>query len=235
MKKKIVALALVVAVAAMLAAGLTLAYFTDTAEAENVMVMGKVDIALNEKQRDANGIFEDFVNDKMLLPAVGSAVLDGDVYHADLKNVIDKFVSVTNNGNTGAYVRVALAFEQGSLELTKFLDLIKLNTNTTAWTWTQPVEIVVGGEDYVMYVATHTAEVAKNTTTADCLRQFYLAPAATQEDAAAIDGNDDGKYEILVMAQAVQADGFSDAATALDAAFGALSAAAHPFAVTVTP
>ncbi len=48
MKKKIVTLALVAALVAVVAVGATLAYFTDTADAENVFTVGKVKIELTE-------------------------------------------------------------------------------------------------------------------------------------------------------------------------------------------
>lgn len=48
MKKKIVVLAIVACLALTAIAGASLAYFTDTEEAENVFTSGKVDITLNE-------------------------------------------------------------------------------------------------------------------------------------------------------------------------------------------
>lgn len=50
MKKKIAALVLVIALAATAVIGGTLAYFTDTDEAENVFTVGNVDIALTETE-----------------------------------------------------------------------------------------------------------------------------------------------------------------------------------------
>lgn len=53
MKKKIVSLCLVVALLAVAVVGGTLAYFTDTDDAVNVMTSGKADIIQNEQQRVA--------------------------------------------------------------------------------------------------------------------------------------------------------------------------------------
>ena len=53
MKKKIIALCLIVALAATAVIGGTLAYFTDTDEATNVFTTGNVDITLTEPNWDA--------------------------------------------------------------------------------------------------------------------------------------------------------------------------------------
>lgn len=47
-----------------------------------------------------------------------------------------------------------------------------------------------------------------------------MTSAATNEDCVKLDGNKNGKYDILVLSQAVQTAGFADAQTALDTAFG---------------
>ena len=52
------------------------------------------------------------------------------------------------------------------------------------------------------------------------LAQVYLQAKATNEDMEAIDGNNNGTLDILVLSQAVQAAGFDSAAEALDSAFG---------------
>ena len=55
MKKKIVSLALVASLLALVIVGGTLAYFTDTESAENTFVVGNVDIDLTEPSwRDSN-------------------------------------------------------------------------------------------------------------------------------------------------------------------------------------
>lgn len=55
MKKKIIALCLVVALAVLAIGGATLAYFTDTDAAKNAFTMGKVDIVLDEAPVDVSG------------------------------------------------------------------------------------------------------------------------------------------------------------------------------------
>lgn len=55
MKKKIISLCLVIALVATAIAGATLAYFTDTDDAENVFTVGNVDIDLTEPSWDDDG------------------------------------------------------------------------------------------------------------------------------------------------------------------------------------
>lgn len=55
MKKKVVTLCLVLALAAIAIAGGTIAYFTDTANADNVFTVGNVDITLTEPNWEGQG------------------------------------------------------------------------------------------------------------------------------------------------------------------------------------
>ncbi|MBE5796385.1 MAG: leucine-rich repeat domain-containing protein [Clostridiales bacterium] len=84
--------------------------------------------------------------------------------------------------------------------------------------------------NYVVAVATYKNVLPNggddiNTTSAS-LRQVLLDSSATNEDVAALGK----KYGIFVVAQAVQAQGFGDASTALDAGFGTVDISKHPFA-----
>ena len=73
MKKKIVSICLVAVIAVMAIAGASLAYLTDTDDADNVFEVGNVQIELVEQQRDENGGLEAFEDNKILMPIVGSA------------------------------------------------------------------------------------------------------------------------------------------------------------------
>lgn len=109
MKKKIMAMCLVIAMAATAVIGGTLAYFTDTDEATNTFTLGDVKIQLNEQQRiDKEKLYdeenlEDFEDQIQLLPLVDT----NDKYHDP--NYIDKIVTVTNTGKTPAYIRTIYA------------------------------------------------------------------------------------------------------------------------------
>lgn len=93
MKKKILALGLCVAMLAIAVIGGTLAYFTDTDYATNVMVTGNVQIVQNEHERDENGELIPFEDDKPLFPATGDADGNGwiDTYTGSIN---DKTIKV---------------------------------------------------------------------------------------------------------------------------------------------
>lgn len=95
MKKKIIILCLVMALAATAVVGGTLAYFTDTADAiPNVVTLGNIEIVLTEE----------FDNTQILVPAV-----DG-----DQDNYLWKVGMIENTGNIDAYVRLVVAIQHSA-------------------------------------------------------------------------------------------------------------------------
>lgn len=111
-KKKLLALGMVAALGTTAVVGGTLAYFTDTDSAENVMTVGKVDIELLEHQRSEDGTkLVDFVDGTKLLPIVESAQTDEkDAFGLTTSgNYVDKIVRVKNIGSEEAFVRVLVA------------------------------------------------------------------------------------------------------------------------------
>lgn len=172
------------------------------------------------------------------------------------KNAVDKFVTVENTGMTDTYVRTLIAFEMGSTTEEEFGELISSSDRSTknnedlGSPWYQvPVGVItVDGNSYYLYeYIYHGAKLGDGSirhekgilpagdTTYPSLAQVYLSHTATNEDCEALDGNNNGTYDILVLSQAVQADGFDDAVTALDAAFGDITVTNHPFeGATVT-
>ena len=125
MKKKIIALCLAAVIAVTAIASVTLAYLTDTDEAENVFTMGNVKIQQLEYERvkDANGAktneIQLFTNNQKVFPAVydipgtpGKTPLtvNGSEFQIrNFPNYVDKMVCVGNVGNSDAYVRVIVA------------------------------------------------------------------------------------------------------------------------------
>lgn len=227
MKKKIVAFMLVIAMLAIAIAGGTLAYFTDTETAKNVMAIGSVDIEQIEQERNENGALVAFTQNKPIVPAVGApeweakpiAVGGGNQKVFDVENVIDKFVFVENKGKSDAYVRTIIAIEAPNYDPN---DLIHVNMNNTVGvTMSNFAPVDINGVQYVYAVFTYTEELAPTAKTPVSLAQVYLDPKTTQADVAAYNGD----WSILALSQAVQADGFGDAATALNAGFGEVTAA----------
>ena len=95
-KKKILVLALTIAMVAILAVGGSLAYLTDTKTATNTFTVGNVKIDLIEQQKGANGPV-DFEQNKVLKPGKSN---DG--------NAVSKIVTVKNTGANDAWVWVEL-------------------------------------------------------------------------------------------------------------------------------
>ncbi|MBQ6808684.1 MAG: hypothetical protein IJP07_05965, partial [Firmicutes bacterium] len=155
------------------------------------------------------------------------------------KNAQDKFVTVENTGKTDAYVRTIIAFESGSLTPTEFDNVISTSSFMTAqgvWKVNDIGTVAIAGNNYFVceYIYNGAAHdslggvhangvLPAGDPTYHSLAQVYMKATATNEDCEAIDGNQNGTYDILVLSQAVQADGFADAQTALDTAFGKVS------------
>ncbi|MDO4567453.1 MAG: SipW-dependent-type signal peptide-containing protein [Clostridia bacterium] len=111
MKKKLIAISLAVAILAVTAIGVSIAYFTDTDNETNTFTMGNVIIDLIEQQRDEEGTaLETFEQDKFLVPIVGSAQDPADANGLPTAaNYVDKVVTVENTGSLDAYVRAYFA------------------------------------------------------------------------------------------------------------------------------
>ena len=113
-------------------------------------------------------------------------------------------------------------------------------SSTMPWIKYEIGKIVVDNNTYTLfeYVYRGASDVNRHVngilpagdTTYPSLCQVYLKHNATNEDMVAIDGNGNGTLDILVVSQAVQVDGFADAETALNAAFGDITTTNHPWA-----
>lgn len=120
MKKKIVVIALIVALVAVLAVG-TAAYFTAEDTATNVIISGSVSIKLHEMAKTDDGELKPFEN--------GQGVMPG--------SVVSKIVTVENTGSGTAWVRISV---EKSIELAEGregetdLGLISFDLNTESWT-----------------------------------------------------------------------------------------------------
>ena len=238
MKKKIVSLALAVCLIAIAAVG-TLAYFTDTDEAENTFTTGKVDITLNET----------FTQESKLLPGKDIA----------------KIVNVTNN-KEDAYVRLHIAFPADTIYygendgVQEYNNLVHFNQKYASmvageWNWTPTAAGAtydaahpgypgngtnyntyttnIGGVEYRVFVVTYMTRLEKGENTdTDAIFQVYLDKYADTDDGktytapAGIDyrtkalSSNLNNYKIYVVAEGCQAEGFNDAYTALNTSFG---------------
>ena len=150
-----------------------------------------------------------------------------DVFPA--KNVQDKFVVVENTGSSDAYVRTIVAFEAGSLAEEEWYKVIKYSAHFT-WKETQDWFVTeINGNNYYLVefvyngyqdVQHPNGVLTPGDFTYNSLAQVYMFDTATNEDVEALDGNNNGTFDILVLSQAVQTAGFENANSALDEGFG---------------
>lgn len=273
--KKVLALALSLALIATLAISGTVAYLQDTDEDVNTMTLGNVKIEQHEYERAKNDdgtlktdtidgktsyVLKDFTQGKPLLPTTeidenGNPINHGagdwdpttvrmsqvDSYGGmqvfQSENAQDKFVTVENKGKTDAYVRTIVAFESGTATAEEWDNLISSFYHST-WDKKEPFGPVdVNGNNYMIVEYVYKGGklnddscrhengiLPAGDTSYPNLSQVYMHATATNEDMEKLDGNNNGTYDIIVLSQAVQAQGFADAKTALDTAFGAANA-----------
>lgn len=252
MKKRIVTIALVVALVAIAAVG-TLAYFTDTDDATNTFVVGNVSIDLIEEERDGNGGTKEFTQEKKLYPIVGSAQGEKDALGMPIaKNYVDKMVTIENTGSEKAYIRayfaIPSALDDGYETFNAGLNVLHFNfgnkvvngaissTEGVEWIWTHGSKwnyfetTLSDGIKYNVYYADYYQAVDAGATTEQLIQGVYLDKSFDIKDGKAyafgkeitVDaGWDWSKVSCPVFAVACQAEGFDNAADAINAAFGA--------------
>lgn len=250
MKKKITALFLCVALAAIAIVGASLAYFTDTDNETNTFAVGNVKIDLIEQERGENGL-QPFTQNKKLSPIVGSAQGEKDeLGMPTAKNYVDKMVTVQNTGSEKAYIRayfaIPAALDDGYETFNAGMNVLHFNfgnkvvdgnitsTEGVEWNWMHDgkwnyFETTMDGVNYNVYFADYYQPVAANETTEQLICGVYLDKNVDMKDGKYIDTrypNADlsileGTVKYPVFAVAVQAEGFDTAAAAMDAAFGA--------------
>jgi len=234
MKKKLIALITAIALLAVASIGFTLAYFTDTDSAVNVLTSGNVEILLHED--NDNGLLDDeyreWLEAQPFLPGV----------------TLEKDVWVENTGTNPAYVRLFIAFPYNAK------DLMTLNwDDLTANGWTDDISgytanatydelnaetvldgdgyytVNIGTEKYIVRCLTLKDALEPGAKTADTLTSVYML---SETEAVSLDGeaveysnknvtydpdgtgpeapealkyvSEDGKVPVYIHAQAVQ-------------------------------
>ena len=217
-KKSILMAAIAVMLVAVLVVGGTLAYFTDTKSADNVFTMGNVKITLDETNiADPNG-------DRVIK----------NEYNVYPGAVVTKDPIVHNTGKNGAYVRAVVTIENGMNWLGLYNENVwtapqeaafnALINNTLGEGW-ELVDIAydMSGPDHPTsdFVATlkYTGILASGADTSAMFSQIAFPAKITGNDVTTR-VSQDGNFHIDVVAQAIQADGFTswnDAFAAFDA------------------
>lgn len=261
MKKKIIALCLVIALAATAVIGGTLAYFTDTDEETNTFTAGGVKIDLIEEERDGQGGLQEFTQDQVLMPIVGSAQGEkDDLGQPVAENYVDKIVTIENTGKSDAYVRayfaIPSALDDGYETFNAGMNVLHFNfgnedgvsTFGNQWTWTHGnnkwnyFETTIDGVAYNVYFADYYQALPAGETTEQFVSGVYLDKSFDQKDGkyyafgeevdlSGLMVNGELTVKCPVKAVAVQAAGFDSAAAAIDEAFGVNY---NPFGGTAT-
>ena len=230
MKKKVLTICLIVALAATAIIGGTLAYFTDIDKADNTFVTGNVKIELQENFGD-----NDPKTPEKLLPATGSAQA------GTLKNGITKEVTVKNIGTEDAYVRVHIAIpsvlDNGNPEFDAGKNTLHFNYTGDSigegkWDWSKSTgapyegdwnyyETTIDNIKYNVYVVTYgTALKANEITPEKAMHQVYLDSRTSNEAIDSYIKTLGENWHILVVAEGTQTAGFENAYDALNTAFG---------------
>lgn len=241
MKKKILVLCLVVALAVTAVVGGTLAYFTDTKAAENTFTVGNVKIELLESSlhRENAGVPNGATSDSELWSDVDmqgsnndSKYKAGDSFYTDEQIKADaaqykcedvklnpgesyhKMPYVVNTGANDAYIRIRVMIPAD-------LDTAVLNSSMytssamdrgefyrMAYDSTGTVER--GGIKYNVYTFTRIDPLAPGEMTYwNVWGTVHMDDDVTNEEIAQLIPN--GTFNVLVEADAIQADSFADA------------------------
>ena len=216
MKKKILILTLCIALLAVAAVGGTLAYFTDTEEVTNTFTVGNVKIELLESQLlRAEGITD------------AAIAADAEGYAAYLaqagKNIlpgisVKKAPYIRNTGSNNAYVRLRMLIP---VELVDIVTCVYTSEAVADGSVTDPVKldnVTIDGVEYAQFAVVYNEKLAPEAMTYwPVFSQVKLNEDVTSEDVA---GLTDATFNIILQADAIQADTFETAAAAF-AAFDA--------------
>lgn len=213
MKKKIISIALVVAMIAIIAAG-SFAYFTDTKNAENTFTMGNVKIVLDETNVD------DPEGDRVT----------SNKYNVYPGAVVTKDPIVHNTGENGAYIRATVnvsnwmnlvAAYYPDFEATfpneGYKDALNLLVGALGEGWSvvgvEAGDVFTIGQFDAKFILKYDGVLAAGADTT-AMFQNVTIPAGIDN------ANADSFDKVKVVAQAIQADGFDT----WEAAFAAYDA-----------
>ncbi len=196
MKKKLIAIFLCVALAAVAVVGASLAYFTDTDSEKNTFTVGNVAIDLIEEERNGNGGKQPFAQNKKLYPIVGSAQGEKDALGMPTaKNYVDKMVTIKNTGSEKAYIRayfaIPTALDDGYETFNAGMNVLHFNfgnkvvngaissTEGVEWIWMHGskwnyYETTIDGIKYNVYYADYYQAVDAGATTEQLVQGVYL-------------------------------------------------------------
>lgn len=217
-KRKILVLAMALSMAAILAMGATLAFFTSEDEVKNTMTMGNVDISLDEAPVVKDG-------DEWTADTEAERVKSNTYENVYPGAVLPKDPTVHNDGSYEAYVRVKVTVDFNKLaamqadkiifngttedsDLTEIIDI-----DTANWTYAGRAIDMSGDNRNVTYTYTLNAPLAAGAD-ARLFTKVTIPTFVTNEDVTAYGLQ---TINVDVKAEAIQTFGFDSA----DAAWAA--------------
>lgn len=226
----------------------TVAWFTDEEQASAVIVSGNIQVIQHEQERGSDGALQPYTQNKPIYPSTGvtrEAVTLGkytvSMPKAPSTTYADKIVTVENVGVNPAYLRTIIAVPtfgyNSSSPANHWLRWDAYSGNE--WTWsTTPVNAVIDGVEYDIYVATYNKVLAPDEITPPSLLGVYLDGKVNfdgvnlyfpygAKDQKTMKGSD--TLEILVATQATQSNVFDSPSDALTTVFGEVSEINHPW------
>lgn len=247
-KKTILVAAIAVMLVAALVVGGTLAYFTDTKSAKNTFTVGNVDIELLESSlhRENAGIANGATSDSELWSNVAkegsnntSPYKAGDTFYTDeqIKANAEKYTCdnvklnpgesyhkmpyVVNTGKNAAYIRIRVMIPADldtAILNSSMYTTTALNNKEFTMAYDSTGTVERDGVMYNVYTFTRIDPLAAGEMTYwNVWGTIHMDTTATNEQIAQLLPN--GTFNVLVEADAIQADGFANATDAF-AAFG---------------
>ena len=211
MKKKILAIALVICMAVIAITGASLAYLTDKDQETNVFTFGKVDIELLEstlhRQVD-NASDEQIIADSATyqdyLAEQGKLMVPG--------RWVRKAPYIQNVGTNAAYVRIIVAIP---VAVDDKINFMLYTTGLEADAFTMGETVTKGDYNYTTFTFTEPIQPGEVTYYAP-FWQFQIKPELDNADLEGLQGLD-VEHMVTVYAEAIQAETFENA----EAAFAA--------------
>ena len=204
-----------------------------------------------DKEGNKTTTLENFKQNKKLYPIVGSAQGEKDALGMPTaKNYVDKMVTIKNTGSEKAYIRayfaIPSALDNGYETFNAGMNVLHFNFGNNAatglstegveWIWTHGSKwnyfetTLSDGIKYNVYYADYYQAVDAGATTEQLVQGVYLDKTFDIKDGkcyafgkeVTLDaGWNWSKVSCPVFAIACQAEGFNNAAAAMEAAFGA--------------
>ena len=209
MKKKIIALCLIVALAATAVVGGTLAYFTDDEQVTNTMTIGNVEINIEElayTDTDGDGTpdWHSFENDEFTLYPVNNE-LGASTYNKMV------YTFNTSDSKDDAYIRNIVLIECND-EIPDGTVSVRYGYDSTSSKVVEAVKnVTIKGEKYnvVVFVAADEQPIAVDKSL-NTLTSVWMDQNVTSEQ---IKGwGEDNKVDVKVLSQGIQAEGLDHAA-----------------------